>query len=135
VLSVWFGGRRTLFTGDIEQSAEAELVALSGGALPSTVLKVPHHGSRTSSSLRFVAAAAPALAVFSAGASGRYGFPHPEVLQRYAARACVIARTDRDGAVEVRLSRRGSLTLWRASDGIRLPLTAAAAVDSAPAGG
>jgi len=135
VLSVWFAGRRVLFTGDIEQLGEGELVDLSGGALRSTVLKVPHHGSRSSSSSRFVTAAAPAVAVISAGASGRYGFPHPEVLHRYAERASVIARTDRDGAVEVRLSRHGDVTLWRAADGSRQRVAAAPAVDSGSAGG
>lgn len=74
-----------LLTGDIEKAQEAALVATQGEALASTVLLVPHHGSRTSSTPGFVALVRPAVAVVQAGHRNRFGHPAPVVLQRYAA--------------------------------------------------
>jgi len=107
VVSLTYAERRILFTGDIETPAEAELVAAADGQLTSTVLKVPHHGSHTSSSPQFLAAVAPALAVVSAGFENRYGFPHPDVMRRYAGRHCPLVRTDLDGAVQVQIAADG----------------------------
>ena len=70
-----------LLTGDIEAEAERRLLR-SGQDLRSTVLKVPHHGSRSSSTAEFLAAAAPRAAVISAGADNPFGHPHPDVVQR-----------------------------------------------------
>ncbi len=78
------GGVSFLLTGDIESGAEGRLLR-SGQDLGSTVLKVPHHGSRSSSTAAFLAAVAPRAAVISAGAENPYGHPHPEVLQRLVA--------------------------------------------------
>jgi competence protein ComEC len=64
-----------------------------------TVLKVPHHGSATSSGEAFLRWTKPALAVFSVGAGNAYGFPHPSVLARYERFGVPIVRTDRDGSV------------------------------------
>jgi competence protein ComEC len=65
------------------------------------VLKVPHHGSLTSSSDAWVEAVRPTLAIVSAGRSNHFGHPAPEVLERYRAIGARIFRTDRDGAVHV----------------------------------
>jgi competence protein ComEC len=81
VLRVSYGKRALLFTGDIEAHAESELLA-SGARLRADVLKVPHHGSRTSSSSALLAAIAPSLAVISAGAVNPFGHPHSEVVAR-----------------------------------------------------
>src|SRR5262249_32256246 len=67
VLRIGFAGRTLLFPGDIEGPSERELLD-AGVSLRADVLKVPHHGSRTSSTQAFVAAVAPALAVIPAGA-------------------------------------------------------------------
>ena len=64
-------------------------------------MKVPHHGSRSSSRADFVARAAPRLAVVSSGAHNPFGHPHVEVLERYRAQGALVLRTDRDGTVEV----------------------------------
>ena len=85
VLRVSAGGRSLLLTGDIEQPQEAALVERWGPALRSDVLVVPHHGSRTSSSLPLLQAVQPRLALIQAGYRNRYGHPHPLVLDRYAA--------------------------------------------------
>jgi competence protein ComEC len=63
------------------------------------ILKVPHHGSLTSSSWEFVSALAPRVAVVSAGRGNAYGHPAPAVLDRYRRIGAEIFRTDRDGAV------------------------------------
>ena len=75
-----------LFTGDIEAAGERALLARTPAAmLAATVLKVPHHGSRTSSSGAFVAAVRPQVAVLSLGYRNPFGFPAPEVVERYIA--------------------------------------------------
>ena len=91
-----------LLTGDIEAAAESRLLRASA-PLASTVLKVPHHGSRTSSGPAFVAAVRPVLAVMSVGADNRYGLPAPAVDARYRAAGVCVMRTDRCGAVTVTL--------------------------------
>jgi competence protein ComEC len=73
-----------LFAGDLEAGGERELVA-SGANLRSTVLKVPHHGSRTSSSPELVGAVRPAAAVASLGYHNRFHFPAPQIVDRYKA--------------------------------------------------
>jgi competence protein ComEC len=100
VLRVFDGMSSVLLTGDAEVDAEAAMLA-APDRLRSSVLKVPHHGSRTSSGWRFVEAVDPAVAVVSAGADNRFGHPAPEVLARYARRGTIVRRTDRCGAVTV----------------------------------
>jgi competence protein ComEC len=68
-----------LFTGDMEEAAE-ERLGQSGAKLKSTILKLGHHGSRTSTSPQFLAAVGPEVAVYQAGAGNRYGHPHAETL-------------------------------------------------------
>ena len=75
-------------------------VAFGGGV---DVLKVPHHGSSTSSTPAFVEAVAPAHAVISVGRGNRFGLPSEEVEARWAEAGALVLRTDRDGAVEVRV--------------------------------
>jgi competence protein ComEC len=99
-LRVARGAVGVLLTGDVEQRAEWALLRRAD-ALASTVLKVPHHGSRTSSTPAFVAAVDPAVAVVSVGADNRYRLPAPEVEARYRARGTCVLRTDRCGAVTV----------------------------------
>ena len=88
-----------LFTGDVEKESEED-AAHTGPALKSTVLKVAHHGSRSSSSEVFVKAVSPEIAVISCGRKNRFGFPHEETLSMLA--DCRVFRTDRDGAVGIR---------------------------------
>ena len=76
------GGARALLTGDIERSQESRLVEHYGEALQSHVLLVPHHGSKTSSSLSFLEYVKAQVAVVQSGYRNRFGHPAPEVLQR-----------------------------------------------------
>ncbi|MGD0364427.1 MAG: ComEC/Rec2 family competence protein [Bryobacteraceae bacterium] len=102
---VTFGRHSFLLSGDIERQIEAELVA--GGLLRKTdVLKVPHHGSKTSSTAPFLDVLRPAFAVMSAGFENSYGHPHAEVVERYEERQACVLRTDLDGLVTVRTDGR-----------------------------
>jgi competence protein ComEC len=91
-------GRSLLITGDIESAQEAALLRRTGAALASTMLVVPHHGSRTSSTASFLDAVRPRVAVVQAGYRSRFGHPAPDVLARYAERGVAVVRTDGCGA-------------------------------------
>lgn len=98
VLELRYGSRRFLFTGDVEGHAEA---ALGARLAPVDVLKVAHHGSRTSSAEGLLERLSPRVAVVSAGRGNRFGHPHPEVWDRLRRRTGCALRTDRNGGVIV----------------------------------
>ena len=100
VLHLRFGRRSLLFTGDVEAAGE-DAVTAGSAPLPVSVLKVPHHGSATSSGPALLRWARPEVAVFSLGAGNSYGFPQPAVLERYRKAGARMLRTDRDGSVWV----------------------------------
>jgi len=89
-----------LFTGDIGRNAEERLL-VDPAKLHCTVLKVPHHGSRHSSSPRFLDAVSPRLALISAGVRNSFGLPSPETLSRLHERGIAVCRTDLNGTIEV----------------------------------
>ncbi len=101
VLHLQYGSTAFLFTGDAEETSEAEMLR-SGYPLNADVLKVAHHGSRTSSGKRFLEAVRPSIAVIQVGADNRYGHPTQEVLERLAALDATVYRTDTHGTVIVR---------------------------------
>jgi competence protein ComEC len=103
-----------LLTGDIEKGAEG---VLSEGRVRADVLLVPHHGSKTSSTERFIAAVAPRWAVVAAGYRNRFGHPNEQVLERYRAAGVEVRRTDREGALQVVLEEQPSLAGERARRG------------------
>ncbi len=92
------GAVRFLLPGDIEKRVEGELVN-EHAPLAADFLKVPHHGSKTSSVDAFVAAVAPRVAVVSVGEGNQFGHPVEEVVERYARAGVRFLRTDRDGEV------------------------------------
>jgi competence protein ComEC len=98
VLRVRFGERTVLMTGDIEKSTE-EL--LSNAPVQADVVKVPHHGSRTSSTEAFVSAVRPRVAVISVGRTSMFGHPQPEVVERWKAIGAQVLTTGRSGMITV----------------------------------
>lgn len=102
VARVRYGRMRFLLTGDAERGEEAWLLARGAEALRAEVLKVAHHGSRTSTTPEFVAAVQPRLALVSVGARNFYGHPSPDVVRRLMASGAQVLRTDRLGSIVVR---------------------------------
>ena len=100
VLRLRLGSRSVLLTGDVEAAAESDLVA-RGVPLRADVLKVPHHGSRTSTTPAFLEKVAPRLALVGVGRRNRFGHPGPEVVARLASAGAKVFRTDRNGDVSV----------------------------------
>lgn len=98
VIRISYGRHSFLVTGDLEARGESDIAA-AGRHIASTVLKVGHHGAKTSSTSEFIELVHPQYAVISVGYNNMYGHPHQEVLNRLAARGASIYRTDRDGAV------------------------------------
>jgi competence protein ComEC len=101
VLRITYGSRSFLLTGDMERGIEYKLLA-SGANLHADVLKVGHHGSRTSTTPDFLDAVSPSVALISAGFENSFGHPHPDVLGRLSARHAAILRTDLNGLVTAR---------------------------------
>jgi len=100
VLKVESDSASMLFTGDIENEAEADIL-YHGTRLKSDIIKVPHHGGRTSSSEGFIHAVGPEVAVISAGRGNSYGHPHKDTLERYERAGARVFRTDVNGAVRI----------------------------------
>ncbi|HKO36725.1 MAG TPA: ComEC/Rec2 family competence protein [Pyrinomonadaceae bacterium] len=100
VLRVRFGEKSFLFTADIEKEVEAALVK-TGLDLKTDVVKVPHHGSRTSSTEPFVLAARPTLAIISVGRHSIFGHPHREVVERWQASGAHVMTTGEKGTISV----------------------------------
>ena len=100
VIEIRYGGVSIVFTGDIDREVEGH-IARSFERAAIRILKVPHHGSVTSSSEGLLDALRPDIAVISAGRGNTFGHPVPSVLERYRAIGAAIYRTDQDGAVSI----------------------------------
>ena len=103
-------GQKALFMGDCSSLREQELQ----GRGAYQVLKVGHHGSKTSSSAEFLDVVQPQLAVISCGKNNMYHHPHRETLERLQQRGCHILRTDRQGCIKVEFTGEGMrVQSWR----------------------
>jgi competence protein ComEC len=100
VLRLRYGARTFLLTGDIEGHAETTLVG-AGEDLRCDVIKVAHHGSRTSSTAAFVNATRPALAVVSVGRASPFGHPDANVVARWQGAGAQVLQTGRRGTITV----------------------------------
>ncbi len=118
-------GASVLLTGDLESAGEARLLA--AGARPVSLLKAPHHGSRTSSGPALLAALCPRGVVYNVGRDNRYGFPHPDVVRRYRQRGVTGWRTDCDGLVRLVFGQEATV---RAADRLARVLAPPACVDA-----
>ena len=106
VLQVEANNERLLLTGDIDAQAERALL-LSPLAVPTQWLQAPHHGSRSSSSMVFLKALAPATVLISRGHGNSFGHPHPQVMARYQALGMRVLDSAEQGAVRFRLGAFG----------------------------
>jgi len=123
VLQVQANDERLLLTGDIDANAERDLLR-SPLAVPTQWLQAPHHGSRTSSSMVFLKALAPARVLISRGHGNSYGHPHPQVIARYNALGVQVLDSAEQGAIRFRLGgfaeaqgMRDQRRFWRSSPG------------------
>lgn len=93
-----YGKNRFLFTGDAEETSEAEMLT-NGIDISADVYKVAHHGSRSASTQEFLNAVHPKYAVISCGEGNSYGHPHAEVLNRLRSMGVEVFRTDEQGSI------------------------------------
>lgn len=107
VLRCQLGGVSLLVVGDLTKSGEAALLA-SGQAVAASILQVGHHGSRTSSSMPFLSAVSPRLALVPTGTAPRFAFPHGEVVERLR-RTGALVLVQREGFGEVQIHQGGLL--------------------------
>lgn len=111
-MRIRFGARSFLLAGDMERKMELDLVNRtldSGESLHADVLKVGHHGSKTSTTQDFLDSVGPSVGIVSAGFENSFGHPNGDVLARLARRPSAVLRTDRDGLVTVHTDGR---KLW-----------------------
>ena len=122
VLRIEYGLASFLLTADIETAREHALVA-AGAPLDATVLKVAHHGSRSSTTAPWLRAVRPSVAVISVGARNPYGHPDAGVLARLADAGVSVYRTDADGALILETDGRAlTVTRWAAGTAERFCL-------------
>lgn len=96
-----------VFTGDLEEAGENELVKQWPHLKNIDLLKAGHHGSKTSSSELFVQQLRPRLTIFTAGKDNRYGHPHEEVVERFHSHGLLTLTTGEVGTIEIRLNDHG----------------------------
>ncbi len=116
ILRMTYGSHRFLLTGDAERASE---MAMLEGLGTADVLKVAHHGSKTSSSAAFLEVTQPSIALISAGKDNLFRHPHAEVLARLAERHTAVYRTDEWGLVRVHSDGKRfqvSSNRWRTAD-------------------
>jgi competence protein ComEC len=100
VIKFSHGSIGLLFSGDIGVDAEKMLLS-TGKDLSADALKMPHHGSATSSSIPFINSVGPRVAICSVRFCNPFNLSHPSVLKRFKKKGCTVYRTDLDGAVAI----------------------------------
>jgi competence protein ComEC len=108
VMRLAYGKASVLLEGDAESRSEVAMVGR--GFAPVTLLKVGHHGSKTSTTAEFLAAAAPREAVISVGRRNTFGHPRGDVLARLESASVQTWRTDREGATTFLLREDGGIS-------------------------
>ncbi|MCB5186377.1 DNA internalization-related competence protein ComEC/Rec2 [Methylobacillus gramineus] len=115
VLRIQSKGGSVLLPGDIERSAENELLDSAPKALATDIVVAPHHGSKTSSTAGFIKATSPRAVIFSMGYRNRFKHPRPDVVERYESIGAIPYRSDWDGAVimDFKQGHGVVMTRWR----------------------
>jgi beta-lactamase superfamily II metal-dependent hydrolase len=99
VMKLTYGEATMLLMADVSSKVETYLVGLDGAVLDTDLLKVGHHGSRTSTSDMFVKSVTPAAAVISVGGDNSYGHPTSDVLNTLQSNSVPVLRTDEEGTI------------------------------------
>ena len=110
VVLISYAGVRVLLTGDIEIETE-RLIVQNNPDLRADIISVPHHGSRTSSSVDFLRLLQPTIAINNAGYRNRFGFPHTEVRKRYADNGIAFHDTGEEGQISLSISNAGEINI------------------------
>lgn len=112
VLLVQTASAKVLLTGDIEKSVERELVLEADDhSIAADILLIPHHGSKTSSSVPFVDRVSPKFALAAVGYKNRFGFPKQQVVERYLQKNSAVLDTAENGAIRFLLHRDAGVEL------------------------
>ncbi|MCW8955696.1 MAG: DNA internalization-related competence protein ComEC/Rec2 [Gammaproteobacteria bacterium] len=111
VLKIGHGAASLLLTADIEASVEYRLVGDYGEQLASDVLVVPHHGSKTSSTLAFLERVRPDYALVSAGYRNRFRHPRPDIIERYRSLGAEIMNTAVSGAISIYFDDKSGISV------------------------
>jgi competence protein ComEC len=93
-----------LITGDIEAQAEQKLIRFYKNKLKSDILIIPHHGSKTSSSLEFINQVSPQVGIIAVGLNNIYNLPNKKILNRYHKRGIKLYRTDIHGGIKIKIA-------------------------------
>ncbi|MFI4955048.1 MAG: DNA internalization-related competence protein ComEC/Rec2 [Gammaproteobacteria bacterium] len=101
VLKISSGQHSALFTGDIESGGERSLLQKQPDLLPSTIIIAPHHGSRSSSTVKFLQQVQPEYVIFPAGYLNRFNFPNPKIVERYQQVGAVMLVTATHGTIHL----------------------------------
>lgn len=124
VLKLQYGGVSFLFTGDAELPTETTLLSTKADQLVSTILKVGHHGSSSSSSTPFLQAVRPEVAVYSAGVNNQYGHPNGGTIKRLEAIGAAIYGTDQYGTITITTDGMSYKVITaQGTDGVRIAAT------------
>ena len=107
VFKLYYKNLSILFTGDIEEEAESLLINLYREKLKSDILKVGHHGSKTSSAEDFIKYVKPKIALIGVGENNNFGHPSDEVIDRLIFYGAVVYRTDKMGEIILKINNKG----------------------------
>lgn len=111
VCMVRYKNRRILFTGDIEKVAENEMVKEYTNGLKADILKVGHHGSKTSTTKEFLDLINPSVALIGVGQNNKFGHPNEDVIKRLEEKNIQIYRTDEMGEISVIIDKNGKIKI------------------------
>lgn len=111
VCMVKYKNRKILFTGDIEKVAENELVKEYTNGLKADILKVGHHGSKTSTTKQFLDLINPSIALIGVGQNNKFGHPNEDVIKRLKEKNIQIYRTDEMGEISVIINKNGKIKI------------------------
>ena len=111
VLLINYENTNFLFTGDIEKEAEQQLIQQASKNLESTILKVAHHGSNSSTISDFVKAVSPKVAVIGVGENNKFGHPNNEIISRLEKSGAKIFRTDQMGEIIIKIDNNGLMKI------------------------